>query len=159
MNDAELFDKYWITPYDGVDECEEELDNAWYAQHAFMAALAIGREQEREEITGSTSDGYHTFDELYDHRCLLFIELMRSRPEQSWRANNHDDGTMFDGWFVAGIHLPTGDITYHLPADMWEMLDNSNIQTTLRAPKWDGHTPSDVVKRLRADILRARGEK
>lgn len=97
---------------------------------------------------GNISDGYHTFNELYDHRCALFIALMRSNPEISWRANNHDDGSSFDGWFIAGMHLPSGDITYHLPIDKWNLLDNKCIQTSLRAPKWDGHTPADVVERL-----------
>lgn len=99
---------------------------------------------------GKVSDGFHTFDELYEHRFLLFVNLMRSNPAISWRANNHDDGTMFEGWFIAGMHLPTGDITYHMPVRMWTLLDSSGIQTTLRAPKWDGHTPADVVNRLAA---------
>jgi hypothetical protein len=97
---------------------------------------------------GRVSDGYHTFDELYEHRCLLFINLMRSNPKISWRANNHEDGTMFEGWFIAGMKLPSGTISYHLPVHMWTLLDNRGIATTLRAPKWDGHTPADVVNRL-----------
>ncbi|MDQ3562738.1 MAG: hypothetical protein M3436_00895 [Pseudomonadota bacterium] len=109
--------------------------------------------------TGNISDGYHTFNELYDHRCHLFVALMRSNPSIAWRANNHDDGTMFDGWFVCGMHLPTGDISYHLPVAMWTMLDNRGIETTLRAPPWDGHTAADVVARLAAWCLvdRAKG--
>lgn len=98
--------------------------------------------------TGTASDGYHTFDELYEHRCHLFVALMRSNPEISWRANNHADGTMFDGWFVAGMHLPTGDITYHLPVGMWYLLDGVGIATSNKAPEWDGHTAVDTVKRL-----------
>ena len=97
--------------------------------------------------TGKISDGYHTFDELYEHRCHLFAALMRSNPELSWRANNHEDGTMYGGWFVAGMHLPTGDISYHMPISMWEMLDDVGIATSNRCPKWDGHTTYDVVDR------------
>jgi hypothetical protein len=100
--------------------------------------------------TGKASDGYHTFDELYDHRCHLFVALMRSTPNLSWRANNHEDGTMYDNWFVAGMHLPTGDISYHLPMTMWKMLDGVGIVTSNKAPKWDGHTAADTVKRLAA---------
>lgn len=100
------------------------------------------------DLIGETSDGYHTFNELYEHRSLLFINLMRSNPMISWRANNHHDGSGFDGWFVAGIHLPTGDITYHLPSEMWELLDYSGIMTSNRAPEWDGHTSKDVALRL-----------
>lgn len=94
------------------------------------------------------SDGYHTFEELYDHRCLLFVALMRGNPELSWRANHHYDGTKYDGWFLAGMHLPTGDISYHMPISTWEWLDGCGIVTSLRAPEWDGHTSSDVLRRL-----------
>lgn len=99
--------------------------------------------------TDEISDGYHTFGELYEHRCHLFVALMRSNPDISWRANNHVDGTMFDGFFIAGMHLPTGDISYHLPLSMWTLLDGSGIATSLRGPAWDGHTADDVVTRLR----------
>ena len=101
-----------------------------------------------ETEVGKVSDGYHTFDELYEHRCILFVALMKTNPDISWRANNHDDGSSFDGWFVAGMELMTGDVTYHLPNNMWEMLDNVGIKTSNKAPKWDGHTAGDVVKRL-----------
>jgi len=101
-----------------------------------------------ETEVGKVSDGYHTFDELYEHRLVLFAALMRSNSWFSWRSKKHDDGTCFEGWFVAGMHLPTGDITYHLPLKMWEMLDNVGVKTCDLAPKWDGHTAADVVKRL-----------
>lgn len=97
---------------------------------------------------GNTSDGYHTFNELYNHRNHLFIALMRSNYKISWRANNHDDGSNYEGWFVAGMHLPTGDVSYHLPISLWNTLDNCHITTTLRAPKWDGHSSEDVVTRI-----------
>lgn len=29
-------------------------------------------------VGNDLSDGYHTFDELYDHRCLLFLAWMHS---------------------------------------------------------------------------------
>jgi hypothetical protein len=100
------------------------------------------------EVNENTSDGYHTFKELYDHRIALFIALMKSHPDISWRANNHEDGSMFEGWFVAGMHLPTGDISYHLPQSDWMKLDGVGIATSNKSPEWDGHTPADVVKRL-----------
>jgi len=104
-----------------------------------------------ECYTGGVSDGFHSFDDLYEHRHHLFIALMRSNPKLAWRACNHEDGTMYEGgWFVAGMHLPTGDISYHLPTELWTMLDGCGIATSLRGPKWDGHTPEDTVHRLAA---------
>jgi len=97
---------------------------------------------------GKVSDGYHTFDELYEHRCVLFVNLMLSHPKISWRAENHEDGTNLPGWFLAGMHLPSGDISYHLPERMWSLLDGRGIKTSNKAPHWDMHTPADVVNRL-----------
>lgn len=100
------------------------------------------------EDKGKISDGYHTFDELYEHRHALFISLMLDNPEKSWRAKCNDDGSSYEGWFVAGMILPTGDISYHLPLSKWERLDNSKIKTTEKAPKFDGHTSADVIQRI-----------
>lgn len=98
--------------------------------------------------TSAVSDGFHTFGELYDHRCLLFVALMKAHPEFAWRSRLHDDGSDQAGWWVAGLHLPTGDISYHLPDGLWQMLDGTNVKTLDRAPKWDGHTSGDVLARL-----------
>jgi hypothetical protein len=98
--------------------------------------------------TGNVSDGFHTFNELYEHRCVLFAALMKTHPDMSWRARKHDDGSCFEGWFIAGMHLPTGDITYHLPDKMWELFDNAGIETLDKAPLWDKHTSRDVIKRI-----------
>lgn len=105
------------------------------------------------KITGSTSDGYHTFDELYEHRHALFIQLMKSHPKISWRANNNSDGSNWENWFIAGMHLPSGDVSYHLPVRLWDSLDGFGIATTLNAPPWDGHTSYQVIDRLKSFLL------
>jgi hypothetical protein len=33
---------------------------------------------------GDVSDGYHTFNELYEHRHMLFLMLMYSRCQDAW---------------------------------------------------------------------------
>lgn len=98
--------------------------------------------------TGEISDGYHTFDELYEHRCTLFLALMKATPELSWISTLHDDGSEFFGWFIAGMNLPTGTVTYHLPDGMWSLACETGAKQIERAPKWDGHTSADVVNRL-----------
>jgi hypothetical protein len=102
---------------------------------------------EAEPITENTSDGFHTFKELYDHRIALFIALMKSHPTISWCSKVHHDGSSYDGWFIAGMDLPTGQISYHLPMSDWDKL-GADFPTLDKAPEWDGHTPADVVKRL-----------
>lgn len=103
--------------------------------------------------TNKISDGYHTFKELYDHRIALFITLcnflysrFRSEDETPWKSKKHHDGTMFDGWFIAGIGKAKGkQISYHLPIEVWDKLRVVAYDT---APEWDGHTPNDAMERL-----------
>jgi len=92
------------------------------------------------------SDGYHTFEELYEHRCSLMVALMQSNLDISWWSRYHDDGSKFDGWIIVGMILPLGNITYHIPEKWIDSL--KLIPEHVRAPKWDGHTSADVVVRL-----------
>lgn len=105
-------------------------------------------------ITGpeemSVSDGYHTFDELYDHRITLYIALCRNIAPNShvWRSKLHSDGSAFEGWFILGIEKNVGNqITYHLPLACWS--ETEFAETLEKAPEWDGHTPADVLARLK----------
>ncbi len=106
-----------------------------------------------------TCDGYHTFDELYEHRIRLFITLSNfiyrayGQPKKAkgdmipWKSKVHSDGTVWDGWFVAGIGFDKGkQISYHLPIIRWDEL---RVVTYDKAPEWDGHTPDDVLERLK----------
>lgn len=95
---------------------------------------------------GQVSDGYHTFDELYEHRCLLLIALANTSTSlKAWKSRKHEDGSAFDGWFIAGLDLPTGPITYHLPDRLWSLLTVPELES---APAWDGHTSQNVLERL-----------
>lgn len=94
---------------------------------------------------GEVSDGYHTFKELYDHRCALFCSLMVAYPGLSWKAKMPEEVAESANWFLAGMHLPSGDISYHLPMKMWSFLQVKKLE---RSPPWDGYTSKDVVRRL-----------
>ena len=71
---------------------------------------------------GQISDGYHTFDELYRHRHALFLNLLADHRGVSWASKVHSDGTSWDGWFIAGIETPKGQISYHLPDEYWPIV-------------------------------------
>lgn len=105
------------------------------------------------EEVGQVSDGYHTFDELYDHRCNLFLLSMMQMPKDSWWSNKHSDGEQWDGWFIAGINLPTGVITYHLPTELYEVVAATGAKELEFAPEWDGHTSSDVIERIQKYVV------
>ena len=99
-----------------------------------------------EQDMGEVSDGYHTFNELYEHRHMLLIALMISNPDISFKSRRHsDDSNSYDGWFLAGMTLPCGQITYHLPN---RLFDACRVVELYVPPKYDGHTPADLVDRL-----------
>lgn len=97
------------------------------------------------EINGQTSDGYHTFDELYHHRMVLFSVICDQNPHLSWKSKLHHDGTMYDNYFIVGITTPEGDYTYHYHMDHWDMFDATVYDL---APEWDGHKPEDITRLL-----------
>ena len=98
---------------------------------------------------GEVSDGYHTFNELYDHRCTLFAILMKTRPGISWYSKVHNDGEVWSGWFITGMQLPTGSVTYHMPDSMWDSVSSTGATHLEIAPEWDGHTSADALNRLK----------
>lgn len=96
-------------------------------------------------------DGYHTMEELYDHRRALTAALASLTGWEGgdvWRSKAHhpDDDPMFDGYFIVGMGLVSGPITYHYKLAHWN--DFPTVPELEHAPKWDGATPGDTVTRL-----------
>lgn len=95
---------------------------------------------------GNLSDGYHTFNELYHHRAILFSVICNSMPNKAWKSKLHDTGDMFDGMFIVGIETPEGQATYHYDIEpYWDMFKVKELE---KAPKWDGHTPQEAIERI-----------
>lgn len=95
---------------------------------------------------GEFSDGYHTFNELYHHRAVLFSVICNMFPERSWKSKLHDTGDMFGGMFIVGIETEHGQATYHYDIEpYWNMFKVKELE---KAPKWDGHTSTDAIQRI-----------
>lgn len=92
---------------------------------------------------GEISDGSHTFNELYDHRMVLFSIICNTHKQLAWKSKLHDDGTMFDDYFIVGINTPEGQFTYHYHLDNWDKFDVTEYD---HAPAWDGHEAKDVTR-------------
>lgn len=104
---------------------------------------------------GDMSDGYHTFNELYHHRAILFSVICKHYRANAWKSKLHHDGTMFDGMFIVGIDTPTGQATYHYDIKpYWDMFD---VKELAQAPEWDGHTASEAIERI-GGLSPVRGE-
>jgi hypothetical protein len=94
---------------------------------------------------GSISDGYHTFDELYEHRAALFIALGWAYVSRAWKTWRNQEGEAWEGWFIAGIDTPMGQISYHLPGVLWQAYPGREVEYNA---DYDGHTAADVLIRL-----------
>ena len=113
-------------------------------EHLKRDIIALLKAQ--EPITGETSDGYHTFNELYHHRAVLFSVIVANYKDRAWKSVRHHDGTMYDGMFIVGINTPDGQATYHYDINpYWDMFD---CKVREFAPKWDGHTPAQAIERI-----------
>ena len=99
-----------------------------------------------ENKVEDVSDGYHTFKELYHHKAVLFAALCNTYKDISWKSKLHNDGTMYTGMFIVGINTPNGPATYHF--DLVPYWDMFHVKELERAPKWDGHTSDDVIRRI-----------
>ena len=102
-------------------------------------------------IDGSTSDGYHTFNELYEFRKLynaaLFNEWAKQDKYNTHKSLRHADGELCfgSGWFIVMADLPTGQISNHYEQKDWNLF---RVENRERADEWDGHTAHDVSIRL-----------
>lgn len=96
---------------------------------------------------GELSDGFHTFNALYEQRMILFAALVRAYKDKAWKSYRHEDGELCfgGGWFIVGIDTPEGCYTYHYENKDWDMFDCIDLP---RAPHWDGHTEEDAETRL-----------
>ena|SRR3990167_11204329 len=100
-------------------------------------------------VDGDISDGYHTFEELYNHRCLLFVNLCLMDPHNAyWKPE-----PSFGEWFCLYFELPKAQISYHIPNKYLPLVDGKIDRDDEH--KFDGHTSDDVVARLyeRAESL------
>ena len=121
---------------------------------------------------GNISDGYHTFDELYEFKKVYNVALFNEwgkqfdknqeinikdeqafssyRPlysvHKSWR---HNDGELCFGgeWFIVVAILPTGQISNHYEAKDWDLFKIPEVDKALYP--FDNHTPQDVLTRLK----------
>ena len=127
-----------------LDEMSLDCHRALEAQGNVIREVLY--EQPVVEINGDTSDGYHTFNELYHHRAVLFSVIVKAFPDKAWKSKMHHDGTMYDGMFIVGIETPLGQATYHYDIDpYWDMFECQELE---RAPEWDGHSPQEAIDRI-----------
>jgi hypothetical protein len=151
---------------EGIDATVFSSDMLFDDERRKMLKEYVGRwtraieqhEQEAKDepvaVDGNTSDGYHTFNELYEFRkaynVALFNEWASSNKcfvHKSWR---HNDGELCfgGGWFIVVAVLPQGQISNHYEAKDWGLFSVPETERALF--EFDGHTGTDVVERLKS---------
>ena len=140
-------DKWLEAVYGDEDYCADKLrqfSDCLETKNALAARIADLIEP--QPIDGNTSDGYHTFDELYHHRAVLFSVIVENFSTRAWKSKLHADGTMYEGMFIVGIETPDGQATYHYDVEpYWNLFRCKEVD---RAPEWDGHTPEQAIERI-----------
>lgn len=131
-------------------------DDAGYLEHQRPIDDEVGPMPVVKGHPAQLSDGYHTMEELYEHRRALTAALAAfyaaACPDPTrgaWRSKAHhpDDDPMFEGgYFIVGIEVETGPVTYHYKLTHWD--DFAAVPELEHAPKWDGGSPDDSVIRL-----------
>lgn len=99
-------------------------------------------------VSGLTSDGYHTFNELYDHRCLLWINLCLKSDlhyDVFW-VRDHLPGWDLLVWEKRDLMGKNIQISYHVPEKYRELYEDRF--TELKSFEFNGHTSNDVLKIL-----------
>ena len=105
---------------------------------------------------GNFSDGYHTFNELYEFRklynALLFKEWKKNGKYEVYKSKRHYNGELCFGgdWFIVVAILPTGQISNHYEMKDWDLFDIPEYEKSKY--EFDGHTSRDVLERLEGII-------
>ena len=128
-----------------------------YCKESWLKPDDYLKNKKTEEVIedkGEVSDGYHTFNELYEYRLLynasMFNELAKQGMYDVHKSKRHSDGNYpFDNpdYFIVVAELPTGQISNHYRMKEWDLFD---IPEKEKSNEYDGHTPKDVAERLRS---------
>lgn len=96
------------------------------------------------ESLKDVSDGYHTIEELYQHRILLFLSMCLYTPFICFYKLDPN----IPDWVIVYIYLKPeeGQISYHIPIKYLPVIKEFAIED--QDHKWDGHTSTDVLNRL-----------
>ena len=98
----------------------------------------------KEKIeSGDLSDGYHTYNQLYHQRAMLFATIVNQNSDKAWKTHKHEDGEpcFGGGWFLVTIDTPQGAYGYHYEDKYRDLFRCKELE---KAKHWDGYTEEDV---------------
>ncbi|MBP3201330.1 MAG: hypothetical protein J6M39_06765 [Lachnospiraceae bacterium] len=139
---------------------DKSWDTAW--NKGYEHGELVGKQSVKAnaiEITEDTSDGYHTFKELYYYRLCYnatlinsLVQIKKDNPVRFkdikvCKSKKHFGGEhCYDGtWFIVMISTPWGQISNHYKLEYWDMFNCPVAKTSW---KWDGHGMQEAMERL-----------
>lgn len=96
-----------------------------------------------EIVNGDMSDGSHTFDELYVHRNLLWVNLCLTNPESCYFVKEH-----YPDWDLLVYEYVGMQMSYHIQKIHRNVYQNLIKVKKIEDHEFDGHSPEDVIARL-----------
>ena len=106
----------------------------------------IRKELRLSEI-GEISDGYNSFNELYEQIAILFAMVVNTHKDKSWKSWKHHDGSYCsedpNELFLVGIDTPSGQFSYYFEADYYPLFMCEKVDY---APEYDGHVTEDISR-------------
>lgn len=114
--------------------------------------MIINKYESKGYDMGEVSDGYHTFNDLYEFRklynALLFNEWAKSNEIEVYKSKRHfgNEECFGGGWFIVVAILPTGQISNHYKLEDWDLFKIPEYEKSKY--EFDGHTPQDVMERM-----------
>lgn len=147
----------------GVDTLDIVMDDIKDLIHTEAQRMA----EEMVKIDENTSDGYHTFKELYEYRkiynALWFNQLALEiecavlggdigDPDDYGykvvKSKKHSDGELCfgGGWFIVVVETPYGQISNHYELKDWDLFKIPEVDLP---PTYDGHTPQQALERMK----------
>lgn len=149
------FLKEWNERHDKVSPLQMEVIARQQISKALLETEDENMDNKTAEITkaagvddiGDVSDGYHTFNQLYHQRAMLFATIVNSNPDKAWKTHKHEDGKdcFGGGWFLVTIDTPEGSYGYHYEDKYWDYFKCQELE---KAKHWDGYTEDDVTRLL-----------
>lgn len=127
--DWEKYLYYWDVKTDRLQKVQDIIDSFW---------------SEKSML----SDGYHTFDELYEHRYRLFIALCNTIDKTSHKvikSKLHYDWSKYEWYFIMQLYTAKWQISYHVPM---RYRNHALVDIQEKADERDWHTSNDVLERL-----------
>ena len=94
---------------------------------------------------GDVDDGFHSFNDLYYQRLVLFATIVNQNKHLAWKTKCHEDGKpcFGGGWFLVTIETPKGQYGYHYEEKYWDLFDCKPLP---KAKHWDGYTDKAVMR-------------